>query len=146
MLRVPEHERPPRGEAASADDDGEQRRAPDGAAEQIADARSPTRFRGEEAEARPGVRAGHMPGARSVHYATLLKSDGTLKSPDEIAHVFADAGIDVKKPVITSCGSGVTAAILSLGLTLIGAREHTLYDGSWAEWGGDPDSPVATGY
>ncbi len=115
------------------------------AAEQIADARSPTRFRGEEAEARPGVRAGHMPGARGVHYATLLNSDGTLKSPQQIAAVFADAGIDVAKPVITSCGSGVTAAILSLGLTLIGAREHSLYDGSWTEWGGDPGSPVATG-
>lgn len=115
------------------------------AAEQIADARSPTRFWGEEAEARPGVRAGHMPGARSIHYATLLNSDGTLKSPQLIAAVFADAGIDVTRPVITSCGSGVTAAILSFGLTLIGAREHSLYDGSWTEWGGDPGSPIATG-
>jgi len=112
---------------------------------QIADARSPGRFTGAEPEPRPGVRSGHMPGAANVHYATLLNKDGTLKSPDEIAQVFAQAGIDVKKPVITSCGSGVTAAILTLGLTLIGAKEHALYDGSWSEWGAAADTPVATG-
>jgi thiosulfate/3-mercaptopyruvate sulfurtransferase len=112
---------------------------------QIADARSPARFTASEPEPRPGMRGGHMPGARNVHYATLLKPDGTLKSPDEIAKVFAAAGVDVSKPVITSCGSGITAAILSLGLTLIGAREHALYDGSWSEWGADPDTPIATG-
>jgi thiosulfate/3-mercaptopyruvate sulfurtransferase len=112
---------------------------------QIADARSGTRFRGEEAEPRAGVRAGHMPGARNVHYASLLNSDGTLKSPEAIAEAFKAAGIDITKPVITSCGSGITAAILSLGLTLIGARDHALYDGSWTEWGGAPDAAVATG-
>lgn len=114
-------------------------------AAQIADARSGTRFRGEEVEPRPGVRAGHMPGAKNVHYASLLNADGTLKSADEIAAVFAAAGVDVAKPVITSCGSGVTAAILTLGLTLTGSRDHALYDGSWTEWGGTPDNPVATG-
>ena len=112
---------------------------------QLADARSATRFRGEEVEPRPGVRAGHMPGAMNVHYASLLNPDGTLKSPDAIAAAFASAGVDLGKPVITSCGSGVTAAILTLGLTLAGTREHALYDGSWTEWGGNPDAPVATG-
>lgn len=111
----------------------------------IADARSPARFRGEEQETRPGVRSGHIPGARNVHYATLLQPDGTLKTPADIAKVFADSGIDLAKPVITSCGSGVTAAILTLGLTLAGARDHALYDGSWTEWGGDHSLPLETG-
>ena len=114
-------------------------------ATQVADARSPARFRGQEVEPRQGVRAGHMPGACNLHYASLLKPDGTLKPPDEIAAVFADAGVDVSKPVITSCGSGVTAAILTLGLTLLGAKHHALYDGSWTEWGGNPNAPVVTG-
>lgn len=112
---------------------------------QIADARSGSRFRGEETEPRPGVRPGHMPGARNLHYASLLNADGTLKEPAELAQCFAAAGIDTSRPVITSCGSGVTAAILTLALTRIGAREHALYDGSWAEWGADPAMPVATG-
>ena len=114
-------------------------------ASQLADARSGTRFRGEEAEPRPGVRAGHMPGASNVHYASLLNPDGTLKSPPEIEASFEAAGIDLSKPVITSCGSGITAAILSLGLTLTGNRDHALYDGSWTEWGGNPDNSVIAG-
>ena len=114
-------------------------------AAQVADARSAPRFRGEEVEPRAGVRPGHMPGARNVHYASLLKPDGRLKSPTEIEAVFKAAGIDLTRPVITSCGSGITAAILSLGLTLTGTRDHSLYDGSWAEWGGNPDAPIATG-
>lgn len=112
---------------------------------QVADARSGTRFRGEEVEPRPGVRAGHMPGARNVHYASLLEADGKLKPAAAIRDAFAAAGVDLSEPVITSCGSGVTAAILTLGLTLAGARDHALYDGSWTEWGGTPDNPVATG-
>ena len=112
---------------------------------QLADARSPARFQAKELETRPGVRSGHMPGAHNVHYATLLRPDGTLKSPGEIATLFAAAGIDVTKPVITSCGSGVSAAVLTLGLTLIGARRHALFDGSWAEWGGNPDAAIVTG-
>ena len=104
-------------------------------AQQVADARSPGRFRGEEPEPRPGVRAGHMPGARNIHYATLLNADGTLKSETELEKVFDSAGIDITKPVVTSCGSGVTAAILSLGLTTLNAKDHALYDGSWVEWG-----------
>ncbi|MBI2719266.1 MAG: 3-mercaptopyruvate sulfurtransferase [Rhizobiales bacterium] len=115
------------------------------AREQLADARGPARFRGEEPEPRAGVRAGHMPGARNVHYASLLKPDGTLKSAEDVAAIFKAAGIDLARPVITSCGSGVTAAIVNLGLTLAGARAHALYDGSWAEWGADADLSVVTG-
>lgn len=126
-------------------DQGEVAAALKSGAAHIADARSGTRFRGEEVEPRASVRAGHMPGARNVHYAALLKPDGTLKSPPEIEALFKAAGIDLSKPVITSCGSGITAAILSLGLTLIGTRDHALYDGSWTEWGGNPDAHVVTG-
>ena len=111
---------------------------------QIADARGPARFRGETPEPRPGVRSGHMPGAKNVHYETLLNADGTLKPRDDLAAIFAAAGIDPSKPVITSCGSGVTAAILSLGLTEIDAANHSLYDGSWTEWGAS-DEAVETG-
>jgi thiosulfate/3-mercaptopyruvate sulfurtransferase len=102
---------------------------------QIADARSPTRFRGEEPEPRAGVKPGHMLGAKNVHYATLLNTDGTLKPHNELAQIFANAGINLEKHITTSCGSGVTAAILTLALTELGAKSHALYDGSWAEWG-----------
>ena len=112
---------------------------------QVADARSPTRFRGEEIEPRPGVRAGHIPGAKNVHYATLLNADGTMKSAAELAKVFETAGIDTGKSVVTSCGSGVTAAILSLALTILNTRDHALYDGSWTEWGSAADTAVAAG-
>jgi thiosulfate/3-mercaptopyruvate sulfurtransferase len=104
-------------------------------ASQIIDARSPTRFRGEEPEPRANVKPGHIPGAKNIHYATLLNADGTLKPHSELAQIFANAGIDSEKPIITSCGSGVTAAILTLALTEIGAKHLALHDGSWAEWG-----------
>ncbi len=112
---------------------------------QIADARSPARFAAEEPEPRPGVRGGHMPGARNVHYARLLDARGCLRPVDQIRQAFVDAGIDLSRPVITSCGSGVTAAILLLGLELIGHNDHGLYDGSWSEWGADPALPIETG-
>jgi thiosulfate/3-mercaptopyruvate sulfurtransferase len=112
---------------------------------QIADARSPGRFKAEEPEPREGMRGGHMPGAANVHYRTLLNDDGTVKPTQDIRAVFEAAGIDLGKPVITTCGSGVTAAILTLGLTLLGHNRNALYDGSWSEWGRDSDTPVETG-
>ncbi len=112
---------------------------------QIADARSPARFHAREPEPRAGMRGGHMPGASNVHYRTLLNDDGTMKTTEELRKVFAQAGVDLNRPVITTCGSGVTAAILTLGLTLVGHNTNSLYDGSWAEWGSDPETPVETG-
>lgn len=113
---------------------------------QIADARSPGRFAGKEPEPRPGLRGGHMPGAHNVPYSKVLNSDGTLKSPEELRQVFLEAGIDPAKPVVTTCGSGVSAAVLSLALALIGQPNTGLYDGSWSEWGReDAGTPVEQG-
>jgi thiosulfate/3-mercaptopyruvate sulfurtransferase len=110
----------------------------------IVDARSAPRFAGEEPEPREGLRAGHIPGSRNLPYRELLNGNGTMKSPEALAEAFAAAGIDPAKPVITTCGSGVTAAVLSLALEILG-RRHALYDGSWAEWGMYNDLKVATG-
>lgn len=113
---------------------------------QIADARGPGRFHGREAEPRPGLRSGHMPGARNVPFAKLLNPDGTLKSVPELRREFEAAGIDLAQPLVTSCGSGVSAAVLSLALALIGRSDVGLYDGSWSEWGQEKlGTPVATG-
>jgi thiosulfate/3-mercaptopyruvate sulfurtransferase len=109
---------------------------------QIIDARSPERFRGEAPEPRPGLRSGHIPGARNVHYKALLNPDGTMKDPAALREVFQTAGVDVLKPAITTCGSGVSAAILNLALERLGNRSHALYDGAWAEWGAYPDLEV----
>ena len=113
--------------------------------EQIVDARAPGRFRGEEPEPRPGLRAGHIPGARNVHYASLLNPDGTMKDVDATRALFEAAGVDLKRPIVTSCGSGVTAAILTLALHRMGHARNALYDGSWVEWGAYPDLAVETG-
>lgn len=113
--------------------------------QEIIDARSPGRFRGEEPEPRPGMRGGHIPGSKNVHYSSLLNADQTMKSPDETRAIFEAAGVDLSKPAITTCGSGVTAAILSLAMARMGKDDHSLYDGSWSEWGMFPTVPVATG-
>lgn len=113
--------------------------------EQIVDARSPARFKGEEEEPRPGLRAGHIPNSLNVYYRDVLTRDGTMKSQGELRTVFEAAGVDLDKPIITTCGSGVTAAILSLALAVIGHRQVALYDGSWAEWGMYPDLKVVQG-
>jgi thiosulfate/3-mercaptopyruvate sulfurtransferase len=113
--------------------------------EQLADARSPGRFAGTEPEPRSGVRSGHVPKARSVPFAKLVSLDGTMKSPSEIEAAFTEAGLDPSKPVIAYCGSGVTAAVLALGLSVAGHDEHAVYDGSWAEWGSVDELPIETG-
>ncbi len=125
-------------------DAGDVARALAGGSTQVVDARSAPRFRGEEAEPRPGVRPGHMPGARNLHYASLLR-DGHMKSPDELRAVLAEAGVDPQRPVLTTCGSGVTAAIIALALETLGHPARGLYDGSWSEWGADQSRLVATG-
>ena len=112
---------------------------------EILDARSPARFRGEEPEPREGLRSGHIPGSKNIHYRTLLNDDGTMKTPEALRKVFEAAGVDLSKPVITTCGSGVTAAIISLALERIGHRNHSLYDGSWSEWGAFDYLTVETG-
>ncbi len=109
---------------------------------QIADARSGPRFRGEEPEPRPGVRPGHMPGAHNLHYATLLNPDGTLKKAGALRQAFEAEGLDLKRPIITTCGSGVTASILMLGLAELGIKDASLYDGSWAEWGASSEKVI----
>ena len=112
---------------------------------EILDARAAARFRGDAPEPRQGLRAGHIPGAKNVPYTSLLNDDQTMKSPEDLRAVFAAAGVDPAKPVITSCGSGVTAAVINLALARMGRSDHALYDGSWAEWGAFSTLPVATG-
>ncbi len=113
---------------------------------QIVDARPPGRFEGRDDEPRAGLRKGHMPGAKNIPSQKLLNPDGTFKSEAELAKLFSDAGIDVLKPVVTTCGSGVTASMLALALAALGQTNAAVYDGSWAEWGIEGNGlPVETG-
>lgn len=112
---------------------------------QIIDARAADRFRGDAPEPRPGLTSGHMPGARNLPFGQLYNPDGTMKDESALRAAFEVAGVDLSRPAITSCGSGITAASLSLALERLGHRNHALYDGSWAEWGALPDVKTATG-
>ncbi|MBS3979471.1 MAG: 3-mercaptopyruvate sulfurtransferase [Rhodobacteraceae bacterium] len=112
---------------------------------EILDARSAPRFRGEAPEPRAGLRSGHIPGSKNIPFGDVLNPDGTMKPPAALREVFEAAGVNLGKPAITTCGSGVTAAVLSLALERMGHRNHSLYDGSWAEWGMYDDLRVATG-
>lgn len=113
-------------------------------AEQVVDARGAARFTGEGEEIRAGQPSGHIPGAKNLPIGMLYEADGTMKSPSAIEGEFLGAGVDLSRPIITSCGSGVTAAVLSFGLARIG-KHSALYDGSWSEWAADPATPKATG-
>jgi thiosulfate/3-mercaptopyruvate sulfurtransferase len=117
-----------------------------GRSEQVLDARAAGRFQGTQPEPRAGLRSGHIPGSHNLPYNQLLDpNSGTVLPPDALRALFRNAGIDPQKPVVTSCGSGVTACVLALGLGMVGARQVAVYDGSWSEWGLPGDTPVETG-
>lgn len=113
---------------------------------QVLDARSPGRFQGHDPEPRPGLKSGHIPGSLNLPFLNLIDGEtGCLRSWEELAEAFNNAGIDVARPVTTTCGSGITACILALALQELGRADTAVYDGSWSEWGAQDDTPVATG-
>ena len=114
-------------------------------AEQVVDARSAGRFAGTDPEPHPGLRSGHIPGSKNLPQSNLFNPDGTWKQGDALAAAFTAAGVDVAKPLVTTCGSGITAAVVVFGATLLGAKDVALYDGSWSEWGASATAPVVTG-
>jgi len=116
----------------------------DSGAEQMVDARSAARFTGEEADPRAGVASGHIPGSKSLPYNRLFAADGTWKRGDALRAAFIEAGVDPDRPIVTTCGSGITAAVVAFGAHLLG-NTAALYDGSWSEWGADPATPKAMG-
>ena len=116
-----------------------------GGTEQLVDARPAARFTGETPEPRPGLRSGHMPGARSVPSASVITAEGTLTDAASLERIFTEAGVALDRPITTTCGSGVSAAILALALARLGRLDVAIYDGSWSEWGGRSDTPVVTG-
>jgi thiosulfate/3-mercaptopyruvate sulfurtransferase len=116
-----------------------------GSDEAIVDARPASRFAGEDAEPRPGAAAGHIPGSRNAPQSAFFEADNTWKVGDALRQVFRQAGVDLAKPMVTTCGSGVTAAVLLFGAQLLGKKDVRLYDGSWSEWGADPATPKARG-
>ena len=113
-------------------------------ASQVLDARSRGRFNGTEPEPRAGLRGGHIPGSLNLPYETLYRPDGTLKPPDELRGAVTASGLDLGRPIVTTCGSGVTAPVLALALHQLGRSDVAVYDGSWSEWGGRPDTPIET--
>lgn len=112
---------------------------------QLLDARGAARFRGEAPEPRAGLRSGHMPGALNTPFDSLIQTDGRMKGDAEIRVIFEASGLDLSRPIVTTCGSGVTASVLALALARLGRWDVPVYDGSWSEWGGRPDTEVATG-
>ncbi len=112
---------------------------------EVIDARATPRFEGAAPEPRAGLRSGHIPGSHNLPFGQLMNADGTMKAPAALRAAFEAAGVDLSKPAITTCGSGISAAILALGLERIGHRDWSLYDGSWTEWGMYEDLPVETG-
>lgn len=113
-------------------------------AEQVVDARGAARWSGEEADPRPNIARGHIPGSANVPYTQLYNPDGTFKDKAGLKAAFEAVGVDLAKPVVTTCGSGITASVLLFAMHLLGKTDTALYDGSWSEWGADPDTPKAT--
>lgn len=126
-------------------DQAQVRRALASGKDQLVDARPAARFRGEAPEPRPGLRSGHMPGALNVPSSSVIAPDGTMKSAEQLTAVFEAAGVDLARPIVTTCGSGITASTLALALARMGRDRTPVYDGSWADWGREGDTEVVTG-